>query len=136
MTIRHHAPATEPFGVAVAQLVEPGDVTPAVVGSNPTGHPQGLEVGRLVYDTNPEIEYDPRETRTPAGLIGSVRLAPDPQKDSHPRAAGFGNGVARRMLEAGAPPKHPWLTVDVARQELAMQEYARDRAAVALDSVE
>lgn len=31
------------FGVAVAQLAEPRDVTPMVVGSSPTRHPKAPE---------------------------------------------------------------------------------------------
>ena len=84
----------------------------------------------LVCDTAPEIAYDPATGRfnTPAEMRREAASAA-----AAPR--GFGNVIPRRMLESGPPPKHPRLTADLARQELAIGEYRRDRAAVALDSV-
>ena len=85
----------------------------------------------LVYDTATEIAYDPANGRfnTPAEVRQEAASAV-----AAPR--GFGNVIPRRMLESGPPPKHPWLTVDLARRELAIGEYRRDRAAVALDSMQ
>jgi hypothetical protein len=85
----------------------------------------------LVYDHAPEITYDParipdREYTRPQPGDGTPAPRPQP---------GFGGIAPRRMLEHGAPPKHPWLTVSLAEQELAIGEYQRQPGQVALDSM-
>lgn len=54
---------------------------------------------------------------------------------SNPATQTKGFGVALLMLDGHPPPKHPWLTPEIAYQELAIGEYNRDCAAVALDSI-
>jgi hypothetical protein len=67
--------------------------------------------GKLVYDAttagDPRIAYNGPHRRT----------------DS---SGGFGSVTTRRMLEHDRPAKHPWLTVDVAQQELAIIEHQRE----------
>ena len=47
-----------------------------------------------------------------------------------------GFGPALVMLEGNPPMKHPWLTVQVAEVEFAIDEYQRDVEQVFMDSVE
>lgn len=109
----------------------------------------------LVYDAYPDTAYDPLTGLRPHSTIDWARphrlnssaqdfAARDnkskPQgafrtRGSSPQVQGFGNVVARRMLASGPPPKHPWLTVDLAERELAIMEYQRDRTAGFLDTV-
>lgn len=87
----------------------------------------------IVYDQTPEIEYDPSRG---ASTAGDPRISYSPHRERSTAApTGFGGVTTRRMLEIDRPAKHPWLTVDVAREELAMQEYRRDRVAESRDSV-
>lgn len=92
--------------------------------------------GKLVYDATPEITYDPSRVI----MTGGMALPPRPQVQSpreesplppSPGSAprGFGQVTTRRMLDMGPPAKHPWLTVELAREELAMHQTAVDGVA-------
>ena len=100
-----------------------------------------------MYDERPDREYDPTARVTPAGTTGRFRKPPREEviwnqatetaarQAPAARQTGFGGVTSRRMLEVDPPRTCPWLTVDVAERELAMLDYARDRAAVTMDSV-
>ena len=95
--------------------------------------------GKLVYDDDPDTAYDAdgrrfghKALRVRDGRIETF----DPHPAKNPdKVSGFGNVTARRLLSAGPPAKHPWLTPELATIEIAIGEYRSDRAQVALDSV-
>lgn len=92
----------------------------------------------LVYDSAPDTPYEPERRLGHSAL--RMRAGQLETFDPHPnelrqKPAGFGNVIARRMLASGPPPKHPWLTVALAEQELAIGEYQADRVQCALDTI-
>ncbi len=95
----------------------------------------------IVYDAYPDTAYDPATGLRPSSTVpiepvGGFRASRHRPAPAAPLARGFGNVSTRRMLEMGPPPKHPWLTVELAQTELAIAEYQEDRVQVAMDSIE
>lgn len=86
----------------------------------------GQQYGRTVWHGRPYAAGRIRET-APAGF--GPGIAPEQPRP----ASGFGDVRPVRMLVA--TPRQPWLTPDLVYQELAIGEYQRDRAAVAMDSI-
>ena len=87
--------------------------------------------GKLVYDASPEVTYDPARG---ASSAGDPRIAYN--GPHRVQSSGMGFGSTRRMLDVDRPIRHPWLTVDLAKQELAIGEYQADRVQCAMDTVE
>lgn len=84
--------------------------------------------GKLVYDSTPDVTYDPSRLVYSARPPYVDHAQPHREKSTAP---GFGTIMPRRMLESGPPAKHPWLTVELAERELAIQAAARDVAGIA-----
>ena len=84
----------EHLGVAVAQLAELRDVTPAVVGSNPTGHPQVFCPNR---NDKPRFVSSVEE-RPPVerNVSGSIPLRSATVSSNHFTRARFSSSVAER----------------------------------------
>lgn len=90
----------------------------------------------LVYDQAPDIVYDPNRPRVTTDGKQSLIDYSQPHRARSPAApGGFGAVTTRRLLEMEPPPKHPWLTVEVAEREFAIDEYQKDRERVFMDSI-
>lgn len=103
--------------------------------------------GALVYDAAPELAFDPavgrelhrarcipdREHAGRPGTTASPFAGSTAKPVTGPVKSGFGGVVARSMLTPTA--LRPWLTPELAAQELAIGEYQADRVQCALDSI-